>query len=173
MKDALMIIIDDDDEPTIEDKLVLSAAYPIFTSIWKVKTTSIFVSCVSTSPLSPSPVNLLASEPCDLKHSCLLNLGLGSGPAFDLILTPTSIIEVDIIINISKIIRHFQMTWRPYLESAPPLETGRDSKLAIRRLIEDLSSSIIEQQLVFKLLHPKDLLEHVVQLFLAEYALGI
>ncbi|KAI8425588.1 hypothetical protein MSG28_011407 [Choristoneura fumiferana] len=31
----------------------------------------------------------------------------------------------------------------------------------------------IEQQLVFKLLHPKDLLEHVVQLFLAEYALGI
>lgn len=55
------------------------------TSIWNVSTTSIFVSCASTSPPSASPVNLFASDPCDLKHSCLLNLGLGSGPAFDLI----------------------------------------------------------------------------------------
>lgn len=42
------------------------------------------MSCVSTSPESPSPVSLLARDPWDLKHSCLLSLGLGSGPAFDL-----------------------------------------------------------------------------------------
>lgn len=79
------------------------------TSIWNVRTTSIFVSWVSTSPPSASPVSLLARDPCDLKHSCLLNLGAGSGPAFDLL--PVQIKHPPTFFNVTK---KFETTTKNY-----------------------------------------------------------
>lgn len=39
--------------------------------------------------------------------------------------------------------------WRPYLESAPPLDTGSDSRLAISRFMEDFSSSMYRDSISF------------------------